>query len=82
MKKTWFDNFRWEGLAARISVVLSSIEAILHYVPAQYRPWAIVVVAVLSTAESFIRNPKNLGWMRKAADAGEAIQEALEYPED
>jgi hypothetical protein len=63
-------------------MVLGTIEAILHYVPAQYKPWAIVAVAVLSTAESFIRNPKDLSWVRKAADAGEAIQEALEYPED
>ena len=72
MKSPVFDNIRWRELAVGLVFVGGILTTVLTTapIPNQWKPWVVVVVAVIGQVGAFLRNPKKLDWdYAKAADS-------------
>lgn len=69
--KPIFDNIKWVEMGAGLVFVGSLLSVVLTTapIPAEWKPWVAVAVAMISQTVNFLKNPKSLNWDYKSEKA-------------
>jgi hypothetical protein len=82
MKSSWFDNFRWGEIVSGLLGLSGFLSAlVMAPIPADWKAWAQVGVAIIAFIVAFIRNPKSIPWA-EGKEAERSIRKAVDIRQD